>query len=338
MRFVTKEIEATALMQQLDQQSTYPGAWLYHRPQWLKAIADGLGFRIYGLVTETEDGRVVALTPMMETRKAFLKLAGSPLRGSHTEFLGPLFAEGLDDESRGRVLVSLDAHLKGAGASYIEWGARGDAERGWGALASLGYQYIRKDTLLLRLEDDAKQAWKGFQGRARNMIRKAEKSGVTVRQVAPDANHVERYYGMLQETFRRQGLRPAHPLHLYREMGEHLSPHQWLQMLVAEHEGEWVAGAIFLTYGERMVYLSGVSNDAGRRLAGNSLLQWEAIKIACERGASEYDLGGTGNTAIDKFKASFGGQPYAHHGWVYRSPLAAVAERVYLAVIRRGGE
>lgn len=336
MSFVTREIDETALVQLLDQHKMDRGAWLYHRLEWLKAVADGLGFRVYGLLTEMGDGGVAALTPLMETRKAFLKLVGSPLRGSHTEFLGPLFAKGLDDESRRGVLAALHAHLKGAGASYIEWGVRDDAEGGWDALSSLGYEKVRKETMILNLDGDAGEAWKGFQGRARNMIRKAEKSGVTVRRVVPDATNIAKYYTMLLETFGRQGLKPAHPLRLYQAMGEGLSPHQWLHLLVAEHEGEWVASAIFLTYGERMVYLSGVSNDAGRRLAANSLLQWEAIKMACERGIAEYDLGGTGNAAIDKFKASFGGRPHARHGWVYRSPLAAVAERVYLAMMHRG--
>jgi len=47
-------------------------------------------------------------------------------------------------------------------------------------------------------------------------------------------------------------------------------------------------------------------------------------------------MGGTGNAAIDKFKTSFGGKPISHARWVYRSKLAQLAERVFMALVKKG--
>jgi len=78
-----------------------------------------------------------------------------------------------------------------------------------------------------------------------------------------------------------------------------------------------------------MMFLSGTSNEEGARFAANSLVQWEAMKLATDRGGLEYDMGGTGNARIDRFKESFGGSPVAHHRWIYSTWPVRLAETAY---------
>jgi len=336
MKLQTRQVDFEELASWLDRWQGVEGAWLYHRPAWLAAVAEGLDYRIYGLLTEAGDHGVVAVTPVMETRKGPLTLCGSPLGGSYTEFLGPLLAAGVDDGLRRRVLASQIGRLRHA-ASYIEWRLHGGQRRSdWDALARFGFEYSPQGTMVLRLGGDAQRAWKGFQSRARNMVRKAEKLSVSVRKTAPGEAQIEHYYALLEETFARRNRRPPHPLRLYQAMARWLAPHDWLWLLVAMHEGRWVAGAMFLVLDRRMIYLSGAASEVGLRLQASSLLQWEAIRLACRHGIEEYDLGGTGNKAIDRFKASFGGRPYSHHRWRYRSPWVSLAERIYTTILRRG--
>lgn len=81
------------------------------------------------------------------------------------------------------------------------------------------------------------------------------------------------------------------------------------RIYIAEHEGEPLAAAIAIYYGEKMWYIYGASSDHKRNLMPNYLMQWEMIKWALEVGASEYDFGGVFELnkehGLYKFKEGF---------------------------------
>lgn len=313
-----------------------PG-WLYHGEPWLTAIRDSLGADIFGLLTETNAGEAVALTPVMHIRRGLFRLAGSPLRGMYTEFSGPLFAPGTEERIKQEALVSQHAHLRQQGVNYIEWGEKGGTVNSYmDILRSEGYEYVPRKTLVIDIGQGIDKVWNRFEGRARNMVRKSEKSGVIARSILPNSNDVINYYDMLVETFRRQGAHAPHPLSFFKSICERLIPAGQLKFIIAENEGRVVAGGIFPCSGERMAYLSGTSTEEGMRLAANSLIQWVAMQQAADSGVTEYDLGGVGNAAIDKFKISFGGQLFTHHRWVYRPWAIKLAETGYKWLAEKG--
>lgn len=321
--------------------SHFEDASLYHGESWQNVVSDGFNTNIFGLLTTSPGGYEVALTPVMGIRKGFLSLVGSPLRGMYTEYAGPLFARGIDKEEKHQTVISQHAQLKRMGASYIEWGARGgeDTEvyEHMHALCNHGYMHAPWSTYLVDLGQGLDRVWKGFESRARNMVRKAEKNGVVVRTISPTENDVTNYYNMLRQTFRRQGRRPPHPFPFFQAIRSHLAPAGLLRFMVAEKGSRLVAGALFLCHGRRMVYLSGSSTEEGGRLAANSLIQWIAMRQAADNGIVEYDLGGAGvHAAIDKFKASFGGKPSVHHRWVYRSWPIQLMEPIYRRLADKG--
>ncbi len=334
MALVTREI---GLGDYLYLSRNFVPGWLYHGEAWLTAVRDGLGVEVFGLLTETPAGEAVALTPVMSIRKGLFRLTGSPLRGMYTEFAGPLFSRGLDEGIKCEALVSQHACIRRQGANYVEWGWKGNAVNDYKAiLRNQGYEYTPRQTLVVDMGQGIAKVWSGFESRARNMVRKAEKSGVVVRPIIPSMDDIENYYNMLTETFRRQGMRSPHPLSFFRAICGRLAPVNHLKFVIAEKEGRAVAGAIFLCHGERMVYLSGTSTEEGMQLAASSLIQWMTMRQAADMGVTEYDLGGTGKAAIDKFKASFGGQPLTHHRWVYRSWPVKLAETGYRWLAGKG--
>lgn len=314
---------------------------LYHGERWLNAIRNGFGAEVFGLLTTSVGGEVIALAPIMSIRKGFLRLAGSPLRGMYTEFAGPLFARGACEMTKREVVASQHAYLKRMGAAYIEWGVKGsddsEAHDYMHSLRGQGYAHAPLSTFVVDVGRGPDKVWSGFESRARNMVRKAEKNGVVARAIAPTEDDVANYYGMLTQTFRQQGKQPAHPLTFFQAACAHLVPADLLRFIVAEKGGQVVAGALFLCHEERMVYLSGTSTEEGARLAANSLIQWVAMQRAAERGVVEYDLGGAGvHATIDKFKASFGGKPRTHHRWVYRSWPIRLVEPIYRRLASKG--
>lgn len=316
---------------------SFERGWLYHDKSWLLTVRDGFGAEVVALLTENRGGEAIALTPLMRIRKGPFKLVGSPLRGMYTEFAGPLFAAGLDEVTRRKALVSQHAYIRHQGAGYVEWGCKGGAMGGcMEVLCDYGYDYVPQQTLVMDLGCGSDKVWNGFTGRARNTVRKAEKNSLVTCEIVPNEADMQHYYAMLTETFRRQGLFPPHPFSFFRAACNHLTPLGYMKLIQARTDDRVVAGAIFLCFSERMMYLSGVSNDEGARLAANSLIQWVAMRRAINSGLTEYDLGGVGNAKIDKFKESFGGRPLTHHRWIYRAWPVKLAETSYGWLAKRG--
>jgi len=306
---------------------------LYHRQHWLDALSNGFGAEIRFARSFGAEQKTLALTPFMCKKKGPFRLVGSPLSGMFTEFMGPLFSDVLMSETRALVIAELHQILSNS-SSYIEWGCK--AEQAWGnILYPFGYQNVKRATLLVDLSPGESAVWSSFEGRARNMVRKAEKAGVVTRTIQPDEHWIMDYYELLGATFTRQGLAVPHPLSFYRQMVT-LSNAGIALCMEAEMNGRMIARSIFLVDDKRMLYLSGVATEKGMTFAATSLLQWHAIKEAILLGIIEYDMGGLGVPSIDKFKRSFGGREHSHCRWVYRSRLFGIAEPVALWASRKG--
>jgi hypothetical protein len=85
-----------------------------------------------------------------------------------------------------------------------------------------------------------------------------------------------------------------------------------LDILVARHGAQDVAGVVLGTAGRCTTYLFGATLDAGRPLRAGYFLQWEGMKLARERGSDWYDMGGIDaetNPEVTRFKERMGGQP-----------------------------
>lgn len=305
----------------------------YHRLPWLDAISNGFGAEICFVWSVGADGQTLALAPFMCKKKGPFRLIGTPLSGMYSEFAGPIFRDGLMPETVAHVIAGLH-RLVAKRNHYIEWGSKG--EQTWGRMLSpYGYINTKRATLLLDLSPGESDVWSSFQGRARNMVRKAEKAGVITRTVQPDEQWITYYYEMLGATFKRQGLSVPHPLTFYKQIII-LCNAGVARCVAAEVDGKMVAGNIFLVDNKRMLYLSGVANEQGMSLAATSLLQWHAIKEAIYLGVTEYDMGGLGVPSIDKFKRSFGGYDFAHSRWIYRSTIFKLIEPAALWAARKG--
>lgn len=300
---------------------------IYHRSQWLDVVATSFDAKVRAIHTVDKDGSSLAITPVMIKSKAGLQLVGSPLSGTYTEFAGPLFVNELSDLGVAAVMESMH-ELVSYGSHYIEWGAEGSAELQsiWGrSLQRWNYQYRASPTIQVDLSQGEDVVWTSFKGRARNMIRKAEKSGVVACTVAPTKEWVDEYYEMLRSTFDRQGQVVPHPISFYQGLIKLANQDEAL-FVAAKIDSKMIAGGIFLKDRKRMVYLSGTASAEGMKLAGTSTLQWYAMCEGIKSGVIDYDMGGLGIPSIDKFKRSFGGRETVHHNWAYRSRLFRLIE------------
>ena len=175
-----------------------------------------------------------------------------------------------------------------------------------------------------------------FKSKWRYNVRLAARKGVRVREGKTIAE-MDRFYDLLLSTARRDGFvvrarqyfHWLHELFLERDLGE---------LLLAEHDGQLLAGIIVLTLGRQSWYLYGASSNEQRNLMPNHLIQWEAIQRAKARGCTVYDFRGVSQEAdpmaagklsgLNRFKAGFGAQFVRYIGQ-YDLVVAPVAYRLY---------
>lgn len=322
--------------EELTSKSQMPGFTVYHRRLWLETVAKAFDAEMVAVRTVDQSGRDVALTPFAFKRKGPFRLLGSPLSGMHTEFVGPLFAGEAGAADRAEILTSQHLLVAQKG-DYVEWGSSGrEGYEAWGAvLEGLGYVYVDRPTSVIDLRGGHDAVWAGFEGRARNMVRKSEKAGVISRTLSPCEEWTNEYYAMLSETFARQGRAVPHPYSFYKALGQ-ITKKGDARVVIALYEGKMVSASVFLQDDRRMVLLSAANSPEAMKLAASSSVQWHAIREAISTGVEEYDMGGLGVPSIDNFKRSFGGHDLVHHRWVYKSRLFRTMEPLARWAIERG--
>ena len=172
------------------------------------------------------------------------------------------------------------------------------------------------NTVLLDLAPEEDDLLAGMKSKTRYNIRLAAKKGVTVQEAGVEG--LASWYRLHEET----GLRDRivhHSLLYYQklfELAETYGKHApGLKLLMAEHEGEAVAGIIVAFGKTRAWYLYGASADKKRNLMAGYALQWRAIRLARERGCRSYDFFGIPPrldpdhpmAGLYRFKTGFGG-------------------------------
>lgn len=166
-----------------------------------------------------------------------------------------------------------------------------------------------------------------YRERARRNIRKAKAHGITVKPWNGSQKLFDSWYTVYLETARRDGFSArseTYIKHILKLQTAGVSPHLFL----AFHGNKVIGGALIMSSSEISVYLFGAS----LRIEGCSpsyLLQDIAIRDACERGCSIYDLYGISGPnsrgahleGLRLFKRAFGGYVCYRHpsvDYVYR--------------------
>jgi lipid II:glycine glycyltransferase (peptidoglycan interpeptide bridge formation enzyme) len=146
-----------------------------------------------------------------------------------------------------------------------------------------------RNTFWLSLQKDEETLLAQMKQKTRYNIRLAEKKNVKVRLAAPQ--DFKLLYRMYMETSRRDGFiirSEAYYLALWQQFYEKKKAYG----LIAEYEGEPLAGLILFVYDQRSWYFYGMSTEKHRNLMPTYLLQWEAIKLSKKLNCTIYDLWG----------------------------------------------
>jgi lipid II:glycine glycyltransferase (peptidoglycan interpeptide bridge formation enzyme) len=111
------------------------------------------------------------------------------------------------------------------------------------------------------------------------------------------------FYTLSQLTAARDGF-GTHSLAYYRAAFDLFGPEQ-VALLLAEFEGEALAGLMVFCQGQDAYYFYGASSNNQRHLMPAYLLQWAAMRWAKARGCTRYDLWGIPHAPTATLEAEF---------------------------------
>jgi lipid II:glycine glycyltransferase (peptidoglycan interpeptide bridge formation enzyme) len=184
------------------------------------------------------------------------------------------------------------------------------SERGW-RFSSEQIQF--RNTVLLDLVASEDELLAGMKQKTRYNVRLAMRRGVEVRTGTED--DLSLFYGLYAETAERDGF-PIRPAEYYYDAWRTFLRAEQAHLLLAEVEGDAVAGLLLFTFGPMAWYMYGASSDRHRNLMPNNLLQWEAIRCARSADCRLYDLWGAPDEldesdpmwGVVRFKLGLGGE------------------------------
>ncbi|TAL19381.1 peptidoglycan bridge formation glycyltransferase FemA/FemB family protein [Patescibacteria group bacterium] len=176
-------------------------------------------------------------------------------------------------------------------------------------------------TLLLNLTKNEDILLAAMHEKTRYNLRLAEKKGVTVREGGTEL--FPELWPLLEAASKRDRFR-LHAKNYYQKMLQTLvgepSDRSSCQsrIMLADHEGEALAGMILLLFGGTATYLHGGSSDKKRNVMAPYLLHWQAMRRAKSRGCQSYDFWGIAPedsaehplAGVSRFKRGFGGEVF----------------------------
>lgn len=264
---------------------------------------------------DTERQHIVAVAQVLRRGVAHVPLWAGHLayipKGPVLDWSHPLLFEAL--------FRQLDTELRRQGALALWMEPRAaSGESITKQLAALQFQPAPAiqpvRTILLDLTCDEETLLARMKEKWRYNVRLAERKGVRVR-VAQTMEDVQTWYRLLQTTSERDRF-AIHTLDYYLQVWHSFVPLGQVRLLLAEYNGQLLAGIFIGLMAKQAIYLYGASSNEQRHLMPNYLLQWEAIRWAKQEGAVEYDFWGIPETddeheamaGVYRFKRGWGGE------------------------------
>jgi peptidoglycan pentaglycine glycine transferase (the first glycine) len=155
-------------------------------------------------------------------------------------------------------------------------------------------------TIVVDLRGSEDEVLARMKQKTRYNIHLAEKKDVAVRATGD----VQSFSRMMAVTGQRDGF-SVHSLDYYRSAYDAFAPSGDCALLIAEYQGQPLAGLMVFRRGERAWYVYGASTDQERNRMPAYLLQWEAMRWARAHGCTEYDLWGVPDADLDALEGQF---------------------------------
>ncbi len=223
---------------------------------------------------------------------------------------GPL-VDWNDDEQLEVLMNQIDqsAYERGAGLVKMEpllWQHEPAAER-WQTVCEQMDLRVSAETIqpprtvMIDISPDEEQILANMKSKTRYNIRLAARKDVVVREGTRD--DIPAFYNLMQTTGQRDSF-GIHSLDYYRAAFELFAPDR-AALLLAEYEGQPLAGIMVFAHGKTGSYLYGASSNVERKRMPAYAVQWAAIQWAKAHGCTQYDMWGIPDADEEELEAHF---------------------------------
>jgi CelD/BcsL family acetyltransferase involved in cellulose biosynthesis len=272
-----------------------PSATPFHHPSWALMLARCYGYRAFALVDRDAQGRILAGLPVIEARSPLARRRWLSL--PFTDECPALLHPGVAPAD---LVAGLDAARRRAGVSTLQVRAALD-----GPGAAAGPVAV---THRLDLDPDPDAVYRRrLRPSVRKQITGARQNGVVVHRGDTPQSLTTAFYRLHVQTRHRLGV-PVQPRRYFELLWEHVLGQGKGFLLLASSGGTVLAGAVFLAWGDTVIYKYGASDSAFWAVHPNHLVMWSAIRWGCEHGFRSFDFGRSdlASKGLRQFKQSWG--------------------------------
>ena len=316
--------------------STFPDAHILQTGEW-RTLKEAYGWHGFHYVRRERNQIVAAALVLKREISALPELLRTPVLYVPK---GPLLLDWSDQNLRGRILSDLKNIARDHSAMFIKIDP--DVQVGVGETEEIVdsgdypgrslLEHLRRDkwqyspdqiqfknTVVISLVEPEDELLSRMKQKTRYNIRLASRKGVKTR-IGTKADF-DMLYRMYAETSVRDDfvIRDAG---YYKKLWSIFAEARMVDPIIAEVDGNPVAGLVLFYFARRAYYLHGMSRPVHREKMPNYLLQWEAMRRAKKLGCLQYDLWGAPEQLVEedplwnvyRFKAGFGGEYVRHIG------------------------
>ncbi|MGD9526936.1 GNAT family N-acetyltransferase [Pseudonocardia sp.] len=306
----------------------------FEQPWWLEAVAPGR----WGQAVVERQGEVVARLPYVRKHKLGLTvLTQAPL----TRFVGPWLRPsegkyekrlGVERELMGELIEALPPH-----DAYR--GNFAPAVTNWLPFYWAGFQATVRYTYRIDDLSDPDRLWSELGGNVRSRVKRAAK-GVVVGIDMESGEALEEVLRINRRLFERQGLGVPFDDDLGRRLDAACRARGAREIVTATDAQGRVQSALYLVRDATTTYVLYGGTDPEFRSSGvNSLVVWEAIRLACET-SQHFDFLGSMIEPVERVNRSFGARQVPYFFVTRQNPRARAlfAARRGAALARHGAE
>ncbi len=276
-----------------DQIQQFDDYTIFHSSNWAKLLSNSYGYRLKYFIIE-ENGFLKSLFPMMMINSYFTGKRAVSL--PYSDFCKPLLS------SNEKLELFLKEILKVGRNENLKSVEFKTDENLLSDYQPSVFQYRHK----LKLGKSEEELLSSFKKGTKYHIKKGTKDGIEV-QIDNSFNSLKMFCQMNYVTRKRHGL-PPQPDYFFSSLYKYLISKNFGFIALAKKENQIVAGAIYLTFGKKILYKYSASYPEYIYLNANNVIMWEVIRHAISNNFKEIDFGITesSNEGLRVYKNGWG--------------------------------
>lgn len=330
------------IVQQLDENlwldflANHPQANIFHTPEMHQVFTQAKGHHPTLWSITSDDNQVYALFLPVQ-----ITLYNGPLRtftSRAVSYGSVLFLPNPKGYAAlGKLLRSYAQKAKHS-VLFTELRNLSDLQDVCSILQEQGFQYEDHLNFLINLDRPLPKIWNAIRSNARRNIKKAQGSGLQIRELGKPED-LQDAYSVLETVYKRIQV-PLPDFSLFRSAFDVLHPKGMLRILLAKLQNETIGVCCLLQYkGIATYWYTGTLREYASYRAGD-LLVWKAIELSKQEGCHTFDFGGGGKPneeyGVRDFKAKFGGKLINYGRYVcIHNPMRLKISQAGYRMIRR---